>query len=124
MCESRACRRPQSESSVDVYPRARVASRRANLPRRIEGPRVHIARLNADDGRAGKVGQRVCAHTPLTVNRHALDTRPPEAEKREGLENARMNFIADHDADRRGADQAVLFDIPARLQERGAPSSR
>src|SRR5262245_37675766 len=63
----RACRRPQSESPVNVYPRARVAGRRANLSRGIECPCVYIACLNAYDGRAGKVGQRVRAHTPLSV---------------------------------------------------------
>src|SRR5215510_7308573 len=122
MGKSRAGRRPQSESSVDVRPSARVASRRANLSRRIEGFCVYIARLNANDGCGGKIGQRICAHTPLIVNGHALDTRSPETEKREGLENARMNFIADHNVDRRSADQAALFDVPARLKQHGPPS--
>ena len=57
--ELRTCRGPQPKRTVDVEPGPVVGARVGDLVEVVEGARVHLARLRADDGRPVARGQRI-----------------------------------------------------------------
>ena len=115
---------PESEGTIDVYPRPAAADVLANLGDGIEGTGIHIAGLHAHDGALGDWRHLLPEHAPLSVAGHARDPLAPETDHREGLLHARVHFLADHDGDRRRAKQALGLDVPAGACQQGVARGR
>ena len=87
---------------------------------RIEGARVHLAGLRADDRRARRRGrqrgaQRVGAHAALRVGGDAprAARAAPQPQHLQRGQDRRVHLLAHEDRDRRRAGEALLFDVVA-----------
>jgi hypothetical protein len=100
-----------------MNPGAGFARPSDDLIGRIEGTRVHVARLYADDRRPLEERQTVSAHAPLAVDGHAVNALSPEAQHRKDLVERGMRFLAEHDREQRRAEQPLLVHVPAPLAE-------
>jgi hypothetical protein len=126
VAETGCRRRPQAESAVDVNPCADVVGRVANLPDRVEGARVHVAALRADDRRTGSALQRVAqlvgAHRALIVARDEPCPARPEAQIAKGGRDRDVVLVAEQHVDRRRAGEPVGLDVPPRARKDVIPS--
>ena len=112
------CSRPESECTVDVEPRARSIHRVGDRAEVVERTRVHFACLPTDDCRhVPETGKLADAHAALIVSGDDGERRRADAEQAESTVDSDMPLRADHDTDRRRADEPVLRDIPPRLLE-------
>ena len=120
---ARGCGGPQAEGAVDVQPGARRARRLGDRRQRVERAGVEVAGLRAHDGGRRERRQRLGPHAPLPVHGHAHEAVAAEADEPERLDQRRMRLLADHDGDRRRAEQPVGLDVPALRARapRGAP---
>ena len=115
----RACGRPQAERAVDVHPCAMPVCDVAAGGQVVAGARVHVAGLQAHDGRAtGSVRQHLLevidVQRAVCVGPYRLHTGGAEAEQPQGSVDRGVPLDTGHDTDRRGAGQAVSLDVPAR----------
>jgi hypothetical protein len=121
-------RRPQAEGPVDMEPAAVRPDEVGDLDDRVEGARVDVARLRADE--RGPVDARqdlrqcIGAHAPLVVGRHTGHAVAPEAEHLERDVDRDVGLLAHHDRHIRCAEQAVALDIPAGALEQRVASRR
>src|SRR6266403_3389443 len=116
--------RPQTECPVHVNPRTLFVSPCADLFGWIKRARIHISRLDADDGSFGKTRQFVLTHAPLAVcfNRgHAL---PSETCQAQCFEDGSMHLRANDHFDRRRTKHSVLDDIPPLTCKERLPCGR
>ena len=88
---------------------------------RIEGAGVDVAGLKANYRRSCDRRQCIRPHAPLAVDRHAHDALAAQAQHAERLEQRRMRFLAGDDGNRRRAEQAVGFDVPAHARKHRVP---
>jgi hypothetical protein len=86
---------------------------RDELVRRVEGPGIDIARLQADDRRAADGGQRVREHPSLVIDGDRDHALPPETHHPERLEKRRVGFRSKYHPDGGRSKQAIGFNIPA-----------
>ncbi len=117
-----AAHSPNAPSTCSQAPAARVRSR--DLRERIERARVDVAGLHAHDRRGRERRQRVGAHPALLVDGHPHEPVAPEADEPERLDQRRMRLLADHDRDRRRAEEAVGLDVPVEAGEHGVAGCR
>ena len=103
---------PEAEGAIDVQPRAGFARALRDRLERVECARVEVARLRADDRRRAERRERVGAHAALAVDGHAHEAVATEADEAERLDQRGMRLLADHDGDRRRAEEAVGLDVP------------
>src|SRR5215207_977938 len=98
------------------------------LAKRIDRPRVYVARLGADDHRTLSAGHTLVEgfrlHPPLGIDRNALDRIRPETEKPYRRHDGDVSLLADEDADRRSTEEAPLLNVPARLSKHRMPRRR
>jgi hypothetical protein len=102
-----------------VHPGAGRARPVDDRARRVEGARVHVAGLEADDAAVVEVRERVGAHASLAVRGDALDALAAEAEQLERLQHAHVHLVAHDHTQRRRAEEAVRIDVPSLACEQG-----
>ena len=112
----RACGRPQPERAVDVHPRAMVAGDGNRRREVVEGAAVHVARLQAHDGRACRLGRQypgqfVPDDRSVDIGRHWLEHAGAQTEQPQRAIDRRVPFARGHHPDRRCSDQTVLLDV-------------
>ena len=95
------------------------SGRLRDLLERVEGARVHLAGLRADDRRTfasleGRT-ERVRAHASLAVGCHGLGGAEPEQPQR--AVDRDVPLLADEHPDARPARQPVTCDVPSRALE-------
>src|SRR4030042_3446615 len=98
-----------------MHPCAGLMRDVANLGCRVEGSRIDIASLDADNGLPGKIGYGASFHTPLAVDGYTNHAFAPQSYQTQGFEQADMHLLAHHHRDWRGAKQPLGFHIPAHL---------
>jgi hypothetical protein len=113
--------RPQPEGAVDMGPGARGPRDRDDVGERIEGARIHVSRLQAEDGAIVERRQAVGADPALRIGFDQLDPLAAEAEDGERLEQGGMALRADDDAQARRPEQAVLLDVVAGAKQEMSP---
>ena len=97
------------------------AHRLAYFAHRVERAGVHIAGLRADDCRAVQIGERICAHAALAIDRRPDRPVPSEPEHAQRLEQRGVRLLARHDGDFRGSMEPVSVRVMAvREQHRAA----
>ena len=119
--QRRAGRRPQPERAVHVAPRPVLAREPRDLGHGVDRAGVDLADLSDHDRRAfagGKQPRQLgSAHAALIVGGHELHATAAHPEHPQRGEHRRVRLGADQDANRRGAEQAVGLDVPARVGE-------
>ena len=100
---------PESESSIEMHPRARLPRARRDLRDGIESTRIHVPRLETDDrGPFEKtLLESIGSHASLVIDGHRRDPAAAEAEQAEGLQKRRVNFGAHDDANLRRTEEAL-----------------
>ena len=122
--ERRRSRRPQPERPVDVHPRVHPVGRVDDRGKIVEGARVHLAGLCADDRRhvaLERVRQRGDVHPPLPVGRHDDLLRAADAEKPKRPRDGHVALSAHDDSEGRGAREPALGEIPPRAPVHAVP---
>ena len=110
-----AAHRPNAPSTCSHAPAAAVLL--GDRRERIERAGVDVAGLRAHDRRGRERRQRVGAHAALAVDGDAHEAVAPEAGEPERLDQRRVCLLADHDRDRRRAEEAVGLDVPVLARE-------
>ena len=123
-----ARRRPQSERTVDVYPRAMLLRDRDQRFKLIIRARVDITRLQEDDRRrAGRFRQlrrkRSRDQFAVVVHRQVDDVRMAQAKQTNGAFKRSVTLIAGNDANGRRAVQSLAFDVSVTLRQQRVPRS-
>ena len=123
MAQGRDRARPQAESAVHVDPGLALVRDVRDLAHGIEGARVDVAGLGADDRGPAQRGQRapqlVHVHPALAVGSHAHRAAAAQAEHAQRGDDGDVRLLADHDVHEGRAREAVLLDVPARAREHG-----
>ena len=113
---------PETERSVDVDPACPALTRcRRDLAHGVEGARVDVAGLRADQGRAGFarqcLGQGVRAHRALAVHRNAFGAARTEARHPQRVQQRGMHLLAHQDPHAGRSGQPVRLDVPPGVGE-------
>src|SRR4029077_7407521 len=108
---------PQANGSVHMYPGAGVSGAWANLRNRIEAAGIHVARLEAHDGVGAELGKLSGEHAALLVDIDQFQALLSESGHGQRFQHGTVHFRSDDDVNRRRAEHAVLFDIPASASE-------
>ncbi len=114
--QPRAHARPHPECAVDVEPGVRLVGDVGELLEGVEGTRVDVARLHADDRRRVATEERaqgVGTHPPLRVHLGQLDLRGADPEVTERAVECRVPLGSREDADARRALEPVGVHVPA-----------
>ena len=82
----------------------------------VEGAAVHVARLQAHDGRACRLGRQypgqfVPDDRSVDIGRHWLEHAGAQTEQPQRAIDRRVPFARGHHPDRRCSDQTVLLDV-------------
>jgi hypothetical protein len=85
----------------------------------VERTGVHVAGLGAHDGGSVRLrpedpGQRLRIEGAVGIGGDGLDRTDPDPEQPERAIDRGMTFLAGHDPDPGGPDQASLLDVPPR----------
>ena len=114
---------PEPERAVDVEPGAVLAADGGDLRERVEGARVHVAGLGADDRGpvAERVAQRGGVHPALVVGRQADRRVAPEPDDAQRVEDRRVRLLVRDHAHGGRADQPARLDVPARVAQHAVP---
>ena len=118
--------RPQAHGAVHMEPRVIPVGEVCQFTDRIDGARVHIPRLAADDG--GPVSavseglrQGGWTHRAVGVGRHGHECARAEPQQAGRARNRHVRFVAHDQPDGRRAGEAGSLDIPPGLREHVVP---
>lgn len=105
-------RLPQPEGAVDMEPGvAPLPHHIGDLVDGVEGARVHIARLRADDGRpvarGQQLAQRLGEHPALRIGRRALQPAAAQTEQLRSDGDRDVRFLTSYDVELRSTLKAV-----------------
>ena len=111
MTQGRARGCPQAERAVDVQPRPMTTCDVRDLVDRIEGARVHVAGLRADDRRAvaarERRRERVALHPALIVSGNPLDLPRSDPQQAQRSDDRHVHFVTDDHAEMWCALQSI-----------------
>ena len=120
--QRRARRRPQPERAVHVTPRIVLTREPRDHRHGVDRAGVDLAYLGDDDGRPLAARQHARelggAHATLVVGRHELHPTAAQPEHPQRGEDRGVRLGANQHTNRRGTEQAVGLDVPARIGER------
>ena len=108
------CKCPESKCTIDMQPGIRAIASIGEFIEGVEGAAVDVPRLRTDEGRPIEFLDPIDAYPTLRVGGKLADPVATEAEHGQRLADGWVGFGGDNDSNRRGTEETVGFDIPAR----------
>src|SRR5260370_188587 len=102
-----------------MHPCAHLLRNVTDLIDRVEGARVYIARLDADDCGSGRTGNKRRLQPTLRISWDHVHVAFSEAEHRRGFQNCRVTPPPEDDCDRGRRKTPTPPDTPASLAQAG-----